>query len=239
MSSLSDFEQFQFLVERVKKAKEINPLLKISIDPGYEYTKNYKLELRDVFSIADYVFLNNNEVENLIGDNSLTEADKHEVFASFFNNYKLSNTQVIIIKSKSRHTLASFQKGELIVSNFWHKKLNKRKIKNDTGAGDAFAGGFIASMLSPRLLIHQPTPIRIGAIVALARMKSRNDPFPVISKDAKRYMDVIRKNETYNIKQIFFLLFNKIKSQLSSFFVGIVTGIIASLIVWWIQCLCN
>lgn len=239
MSSLSDFEQFQFLVERVKKAKEINPLLKISIDPGYEYTKNYKLELRDVFSIADYVFLNNNELENLIGDTSLSEANKHDVLSSIFNYYKLSNSQVIIIKSKSRHTLASFQEGELKVSNFWHKKLNKRKIRNDTGAGDAFAGGFIASMLSPRLLIHQPTPIRIGAIAALARMKSCNEPFPVISNDTKRYMDVIRKNETYNIKQMFFLLINKIRNQLSSFFVGIITGIIGSLIVWWIQLLCN
>lgn len=73
MSSLSDFNQFQFLVQKVKEAKNINPLLRVSIDPGFEYTKNYKLDLRDVFSIADYVFLNSNELENLIGNNCLSK----------------------------------------------------------------------------------------------------------------------------------------------------------------------
>lgn len=142
ISSLSDFKQFQFIVERVKEAKKINPLLKISVDPGYEYTKNYKLELRDVFSIADYVFLNNNELINLIGDTSLSETSRREVLASFFNKYRLSNTQVIIIKSKSRHTLASFQEGVLAVANFWHKKLTKRKILNDNRCRRCFCGRF-------------------------------------------------------------------------------------------------
>lgn len=239
ISSLSDFEQFQFLVQKIKEAKKINPLLKISIDPGYEYTKKYKLELRDVFSIADYVFLNNNELENLIGDTSLTKKNKYNVLSSIFNNYKLSNTQVIIIKSESKHTLASFQEGNLSVSTFWNNKLIKRKIQNDTGAGDAFAGGFITSMLSTRLLIHQPTPIKIGAIAALARLKSREEPFGVISNDVKKYMNTIEKDETYNIKHLLSILFHKIKSQLSSFFIGIVTGVIGSLIVLWIQWLCK
>ncbi len=235
ISSLSEFEQFQFIVQKIKEAKKINPCLKLSVDPGYEYTKKYKLELRDVFSIADYVFLNNNELENLIGDTSLSEKNKYKTLSSIFNNYCLSNSQVIIIKSQSKHTLASFQKGKLIVSNFWHRKRSKQNIRNDTGAGDVFAGGFISSMLSTRLLLHQPTPIRVGAIAALARMKSREDPFSAIENDTKKYIDMIRKNEKYNIKQIFSLLLNKIKNQLSSFFIGIVTGVIASLIVWWIQ----
>lgn len=239
ISSLSDFKQFQFIVEKVKEAKRINPLLKISVDPGYEYTKDYKLELRDVFSIADYVFLNNNEMVNLIGDTSLSEISRREVLASFFNKYRLSNTQVIIIKSKSRHTLASFQEGELAVANFWHKKLTKRKILNDTGAGDAFAGGFMASMLSARLLIHQPLPINIGAIAALARMRSRNEPFFNISNDTRTYLSDVRKVETHNFKQILCLFIEKLKKQLSVFFIGIITGVIGSLIVWWIQSLYN
>lgn len=90
-------------------------------------------------------------------------------------------------------------------------------------------------MLSTRLLLHQPTPIRVGAIAALARMKSREYPFSAIENDTRKYVDMIREDEKYNIKQIFSLLLNKIKNQLSSFFIGIVTGVIGSLIVWWIQ----
>lgn len=239
ISSLSDFRQFEFIVKRVVEAKKLNPLLKISVDPGYEYTKKYKLELREIFSVADYVFLNKNEVENLIGDTSLTEKNKYNVLASVFNYYKLSNTQVIIIKGKSKHTLASFKEGELVVSNFWHKKLRNQKIQNDTGAGDAFAGGFLASMLSTRLLVHQPEPIKIGAIAALGRMKSREDPFPTIADDTQKYMDMVNRVETNNVKQRLEMVIHNIKTQLSTFLMGIVTGIIASLIVWWIQLLCK
>lgn len=239
ISSLSDFDQFQFLVQKVRKAKEINPLLRVSVDPGFEYTKDHKLGLRDVFSIADYVFLNKNELENLIGDNSLSKENKYKVLASIFNNYKLSNTQVIIIKSKSKHTLASFKGGKLIISNFWHRKMRENKIRNDTGAGDAFAGGFIASMLSPRLLVHQPIPIQVGAISAIARMKCYEEPFSTISSDTCLYIDSVQKDEVYNYKQIIFLWLGKIKKQVSTFLIGIVTGIIGSLIVWWIQWLCK
>lgn len=239
MSSLSDFKQFQYLVQKVKKAKEINPLLRVSVDPGYEYTKKYKMELRDVFSIADYVFLNNNEVECLIGDSSLSEKNKISVLALVFNNFKLSNTQVIVIKSKNKHTLISFKEGKWTVSNFWHQKLRVSKIKNDTGAGDAFAGGFIASMLSPHLLTHQPLPIQIGAISAVARMKSYEEPFTTIAGDTRIYMDKLQKDEIFNLKQLVYMFVERLKKQTSTFLIGTITGIIGSLIVWWIQLKCK
>lgn len=237
ISSLSDFQQFCFIIQRVKEAKKINPLLKISIDPGYEYTKEYKLELREAFSVADYVFLNKNEFDNLIGDGSLSEKNKYNVLSSAFNNYHMSNSQVIIIKNKSRQILISFKNGEILVSSFCNKKLWLRRIKNDTGAGDAFAGGFMASMLSTRLLVHQPMPIRVGSITAVARMKCRDDPFLSIANDTKAYMDKIRKEEASNLKQKYRLLIASIKKQITTFIVGIITGVIGSLIVWWLQAL--
>ena len=236
LSSLSDFSQFNFLIQKVKVAKEKNPLLRVSIDPGYEYTKDHKMELRDAFSVADYVFLNNNELENLIGDNSLSDNNKYNVLSSIFNNYKSSNTQVIIIKSKDRHTLASFNDGKLIVSNYWHRKMKICKIQNDTGAGDAFAGGFIASMLTPRLLVHQPMPIHIGAVSAMARMKCKDDdPFSTISHNTRSYINDVQNEEVSNYKQLIQLFIGEIKKQIQTFIIGIITGVIGSLIVWWIQ----
>lgn len=161
------------------------------------------------------------------------------MLASIFNNYKLSNTQVVIIKSKSKHTLVSFKDGKLIISNYWHKKMLGRKIKNDTGAGDAFAGGFIASMLSTRLLIHQPIPIRVGAISAMARMKCYEEPFSAIASETSSYINMIQKDKMYNFKQVVVLVLGEIKKQVPTFLIGIITGIIASLFVWWIQWLCE
>ena len=71
--------------------------------------------------------------------------------------------------------------------------MRENKIRNDTGAGDAFAGGFIASMLSPRLLVHQPMPIQVGAISAMARMKCYEEPFSTIANDTCSYMDLVQK----------------------------------------------
>lgn len=192
ISSLSDFEQFMYLIHKVKEAKKINPLLKVSIDPGYEYTKKYKLDLKEIINIADYIFLNKNEAENLIGDITLKEDDKYEGLLLLFREYKLSDKQVVVIKNQAKHSLVSFQNNQFIVSDFWHKKLEDKEIKNDTGAGDAFAGGFIGSMLSEQILSCYPLSIQIGTISAIARMKSYADPFQKIGTEARLYLKNVR-----------------------------------------------
>lgn len=239
LSSLADFQQFEFIVKKIREVKLLNPLIKFSVDPGYEYTKVHKKELREVFSIADYVFLNSNEVTNLVGDANLSESTKYNELSAIFNNYGMSNSQVIIIKKPAKHTIASFENGQLLVSNYWHKKLLKRKIINDTGAGDAFAGGFIASMLSSRLVARQPFPIRLGAIAAASRLKCYSNPFTTISNETNAYINKIHKRERNNIEQKVFLTIEDLKKQIPSFIMGIITGIIASLFVWWIQSLVN
>ena len=83
ISSLADFAQFQYLVSEIAKAKEKNPWMKVSFDPGYEYTKKYRLQLMDAFKISDYIFLNQNEVDNLTGNSSLKGENKYS------NDYKL------------------------------------------------------------------------------------------------------------------------------------------------------
>lgn len=109
-----------------------------------------------------------------------------------FKKYKLSDQRVIIIKNQAKHSLVSFKNNQFIVSDFWHKKLEDREIKNDTGAGDAFAGGFIGSMLSEPLLSCYPISIQIGTISAIARMKSYADPFRKIGNETRIYLNNIR-----------------------------------------------
>lgn len=231
MSSLSDFEQFQYLVQKVKMAKRINPLLKVSVDPGFEYTQKYKRELRDIFSIADYVFLNNNEVDNLIGNNGLLKKNRFQELSSVFNSFE-SHTQIIILKSQNKHTLLNFREEKWTASIFLHKKIKKNKIRNDTGAGDSFAGGYIASMLSAPLLIHHSLPIRMGAIAAMARMKSYEDPFSTIADDTKQYIYNLQKSEKDYLRQSILLFFERLDKQSPMLFGGIILG---GLIVLWIR----
>lgn len=188
ISSLSDFEQFMYLIHKVEEAKKINPLLKVSMDPGYEYTKKYKADLKEIMNIADYIFLNKIEADNLMEDEVIKEDDKYEGLSLLFEEYKLSDKQLIIIKNQAKHSLVSFQNNQFIISDFWHKKLKDKEIKNDTGAGDAFAGGFISSMLSRQLLSY-PLSIEMGTISAIARMKSYADPFTKIGNDVRLYLN--------------------------------------------------
>lgn len=231
LTSLSQFDQFRFFIEKIKQAKELNPQIKISVDPGSEYVKDKQLDLHEVFSIADYVFFNESEFKDFIGGNNLPENISYEVISSAFNKYHLSNTKVIVIKGKAKNMLISFKDGEMYISHYWHKKLSTSIIKNDTGSGDAFAGGFIASLLSSQLLIHQPTPISVGAIAASARLKTETDsPFSRIAQDTNTYMAKIRAVEANACKQKIKFNIRNIKNDISSYIAGIVTGIIASII---------
>ena len=129
----------------------------------------------------------------------------------------------------------SFQDGNIYTTTFWHRVFRKRMIQNDTGAGDAFAGGFIAALLSPQYVVHQPFPAELGSCAACARLKSRKDPFKQISIDTAQISQIMQKREGINLKQRVQLTCKLIKSNLSSYICGIVTG----LAVWVIQIIIN
>lgn len=174
ISSLADFEQFAYIIDEIEKAKQKNPWLKVSLDPGYEYTKKYRLQLKKAFMLADYVFLNENEVDNLTGNSMLSRKDKFNVLAMLFNEKASSNNKnIVIIKGKKHQQVVNFIDGTPYTRTFWHRVLKPYQIRNDTGAGDAFAGGLIAGILSNDLLTQQAASIRLGAIAATSRMQSK------------------------------------------------------------------
>jgi sugar/nucleoside kinase (ribokinase family) len=105
LSSLSKFEQFCFLIERIKQAKLQNPYLKLSIDPGYKYTKDYTQQLGDAFKLADYIFLNLNEFNNIRGGSEFPWRNRVDAVGELMEG---TNSQVLIVKHKNKHTLLNF-----------------------------------------------------------------------------------------------------------------------------------
>jgi len=227
LSSLADFNQFMFIVEKVKEAKEKNPLIRVSVDPGFHYVKNKKVELRQIFNVADYVFLSESEMGLLIGDESLKGDIRHQDLSAIFNNEEPSNTQVIVIKKPMKNEVYSFSYGNLHVASFWHKRIRKSKILNDTGAGDAFAGGFIAASLSPSCAIHQRFPIEVGAHAAAARLKCKLDPFEQISISTDLYIQDLQKRVETNINQKWQIFWRSLREHIPAYICGVVTGLIA------------
>lgn len=230
ISSLTKFEQFEEIMFYVIKAKEKNRFLKISIDPGYKFTDEYRDRLQQYLKIADYVFLNEKEYVNLIINNDMADNDKYIKLAAYFNNPENVNTKVFIIKHKNRHELIDFVNGTPFV--YFHKTLGCFEIYNDTGAGDCFAGGFIAGLLSDRLIAQQPTPISLGVLASKTRMNTPNNDevYDNIKIEAKKFFVKKYINGRNSKKQKIFFFIKSHYKTIISFIGGIITSFLISAI---------
>lgn len=190
LSSLSDFDQFEVIMQYVIQAKAINPNLKVSIDPGFEYTSLRIDRLQPLLSHADYIFLNNSEKKNL----SRNADNMRQLYANlrdYFTAVNPSPDRTLIVKHDDHHELLRFENNKTLIRTVRHKKLYHYELNNDTGAGDSFAGGFISGMLFDRLNSDISGPIQMGVIAAKGRMRSFDyeNPYLTIQSYAGRFID--------------------------------------------------
>lgn len=171
LSSLSDFTQFEAIMQYVIRAKELNPSLKVSMDPGSEYTSVWRERLQPLINYADFIFLNKSEKRNL-GLQARSARPLYQNLCDYFTAVNPSPERTLIIKYDDRHELLHFENGKACIRTVRHQKLYQYQMNNDTGAGDSFAGGFISGMLDDRLNSDLAGPIRLGVLAARGRMIS-------------------------------------------------------------------
>ena len=171
LSSLSDFDQFEAIMQSVIQAKHLNPAMKVSMDPGFEYTSLRRERLQPLIAYADYVFLNKSEKKNL-GFNARSARPLYANLCEYFSAINPDPIRTLIVKHDDRHELIHFKDGVCQIRTVRHKKLYQYQLNNDTGAGDSFAGGFISGMLDDRLNSDIAEPIQLGVLAAKGRMRS-------------------------------------------------------------------
>ncbi len=173
---------------------------------------------------------NKKEYNNLILNEDLPENEKRIKISTYFNDPENVKTKIFVIKSKSKHELIDFINGTSYV--FYHKSLPFYKINNDTGAGDCFAGGFIAGLLSDKLISQQPAPISLGVLAAKVRMTSitNSSIYENIEKKSTEFLLKKYKNGEMNRKQWLKLFF---QSHID-FLIGFVTSLIIAYILKFI-----
>ena len=171
MSSLSDFTQFEAIMEHVIEAKKLNKDLKVSMDPGFEYTSVWRDRLQKLIRYVDYVFLNKSEKNNL-GLNVDTSFELYQNICEYFTSDGVFSNSKLIVKYDDRHEILSFANGKTEVRTVRHQKLFNFQLNNDTGAGDSFAGGFVAGMMVEDLNSDVEGPIQLGVLAAKGRMTS-------------------------------------------------------------------
>lgn len=230
ISSLSTFEQFEKIMSYVISAKEKNRFLKISIDPGYQYTNEKRQELKPYLKVADYVFLSKTEYENLVINDDLPKNEKYIKLASYFNDSQNVNTKIFVIKHQKSHELIDLINGIPYVH--YHKKIGAFRIYNDTGAGDCFAGGFIAGLLSNRLGAQQPAAIELGVLASKIRMTTPDNAkvFRNIEDESNAFFLKKYRNGRDSIKRrVTFFLKSHYEATLS-FLLGVITSFIITAI---------
>lgn len=171
LSSLSDFTQFETIMDYVIEAKKLNKDLKISMDPGFEYTSVWRDRLQKLIRYVDYVFLNKSEKNNL-GLNEKNSFLLYQNICEYFTSDGIYSNSKLIVKYDDRHEILSFANGKTEIRTVRHQKLFNFQLNNDTGAGDSFAGGFVAGMQVEGLNSDIEGPIQLGVLAAKGRMTS-------------------------------------------------------------------
>lgn len=226
MTSLRDVYQFAEICRLVKEAKGKNPSLIVSLDPGYDYTKNHWKTLKSVLPMIDYLFLSKGEYANLTQNIGLPSKSKATVLGNELTAIK-ANPQIIIIKGRRKVLLLSLINNKAYTRIYRHKKIPFFKVLNDTGAGDAFAGGFIAGKLSPELLSHQPAPIKLASIAASTRLQTIEWPTK-LKQNAIDYITKNMRDESMNYRQIISIISEMLKKPLIDFLIGVLVGVLGN-----------
>lgn len=170
VTSFLDEETPGEMVGVLRKAKHINPRLRVSFDPGYDWAVHRTPEIAGLLELADLVFVNYREFKAL-GDYAHGEYD--EAIARKALNRCAEECVMFVTK---RYDLVEvFRSGRDGVSaQKFHleRPAPEKDIEDATGAGDVFAAGVLASAASSRLRLE------LGACLglSLARYKAQRSP---------------------------------------------------------------
>lgn len=145
ITSLFDAESPSELLSVLKEVKSVNPLVQFSFDPGHHWVHHMNPSLEELFGLSDYVFLNLREFMEL-GD---FKYEEHRDAAGRILDRYCPGARIVVLK-KYNSISAFFKHGRGVQEfSYVNETLTAEQIEDATGAGDVFAGGFLASRLDP------------------------------------------------------------------------------------------
>jgi ribokinase len=158
ISSFADERQFKVILELINK---LAPSVRVSFSPGELYAKNGLKALDPILGRTYVLFINQSEIQNLTGKDSIAgakiclEHGCHIVVVTLGKGKKLTGnektTTICYIRdAKNEYLVESTSRAEI-------------PALDTTGAGDAFATGFLYGLLNGKELDECG---RLGDIVA-------------------------------------------------------------------------
>jgi sugar/nucleoside kinase (ribokinase family) len=156
----------------LEEVLQINPSIGISFDPGHVYSERKSASIKKLLTLADQLFLNFTEFR-LITSTGTSRADENVASKRIFQNCPSLN---IVIAKKYNSILVLHQ----YKNRVWRKEYPTTRmpnflVKDDTGAGDVFAAGFIMSKLVPILGDDMYPAIRLANRLVREKLKDFGD----------------------------------------------------------------
>ena len=185
LSSFADDRQFKVLLELMDK---LDLSIKISFSPGALYaTKGLKV-LSPILDRTHVLFINQNEVRQLTGEDVIVGAETclsqgcHMVVVTLGEGTRLELSQGTVTAvgyirdAESEYAVESTSRN--IVSEV-----------NTTGAGDAFASGFLYGLVKGKGLEECGRLGDITARFSITKLGTRHG-FPTLNQVSKRYQEL-------------------------------------------------
>ena len=170
LTSFLDKETPAAVLQVLRNAKQLNPDLVVSIDPGYDWSAHPSHEVNEILKLADLLFVNFREFKALgryrAGESDDAVAGK--VLArcaqdcTVFVTKRYDQTEVF---RGDAHTPQSFQFG-------LDRRVESTEIEDATGSGDVFSAAVIGALAADDL--HMELGAYLG--LAMARHKMQATP---------------------------------------------------------------
>jgi ribokinase len=139
ISSFVDDEQFKMSLRIIQK---LSPKVRLSFSPGALYVSRGIAALEPFIARAEVIFINRSEIEKLTGENFRKAVIL--ILEMGCKSVVVTLGEGLMVEGRKIAAYVRDQNGEWLINS---GKIEASVVMDTTGAGDAFASGFLAGMM--------------------------------------------------------------------------------------------